>query len=131
MTPARLIEMAEAWLRRSRCGIVLSEQGCSSGEMPDAIGWKGRNHSIVIECKVSRADFLADPTKPWRTDPAIALGCERSCAAPEAMLKADEMPAGWGLLEAHGRELKVDKKRSEEHTSELQSLRHLVCRLLL
>src|ERR1039458_10538257 len=25
----------------------------------------------------------------------------------------------------------VQKKRSEEHTSELQSLRHLVCRLLL
>src|SRR5205814_7021441 len=25
----------------------------------------------------------------------------------------------------------IDRKRSEEHTSELQSLRHLVCRLLL
>ena len=60
MTHARLVEMAERWLRRSRCGIVLSEQGCSSGEMPDAIGWKGKNHSIVIECKISRADFLAD-----------------------------------------------------------------------
>src|SRR5438045_5564039 len=28
-------------------------------------------------------------------------------------------------------EQRVDGKRSEEHTSELQSLRHLVCRLLL
>src|SRR5438045_4863752 len=27
--------------------------------------------------------------------------------------------------------IKVQNKRSEEHTSELQSLRHLVCRLLL
>src|SRR5437899_8100127 len=27
--------------------------------------------------------------------------------------------------------LRSDMKRSEEHTSELQSLRHLVCRLLL
>src|SRR5205814_9806592 len=26
---------------------------------------------------------------------------------------------------------RIDRKRSEEHTSELQSLRHLVCRLLL
>src|SRR5205814_6881059 len=26
---------------------------------------------------------------------------------------------------------RVERKRSEEHTSELQSLRHLVCRLLL
>src|SRR5262245_64623263 len=29
------------------------------------------------------------------------------------------------------RPLKIPKPRSEEHTSELQSLRHLVCRLLL
>jgi hypothetical protein len=110
MNHARLVEMAEAWLRRSRCGIVLSEQGCSSGEMPDAIGWKGRNHSIVIECKMSRSDFLADATKPWRRDAAIALGCERYYAAPKAMLRADEIPDGWGLLEVQGRELKLTKK---------------------
>ena len=110
MTHARLVELAEAWLRRSRCGIVLSEQGCSSGEMPDAIGWKGKNHSIVIECKVSRADFLADASKPWRTNPEIALGCERYFAAPRGMLRPEEMPGGWGLLEAQGREIKVVKK---------------------
>jgi hypothetical protein len=102
--------MAEAWLRRSRCGIVLSEQGCSSGEMPDAIGWKGRNHSIVIECKMSRSDFLADAAKPWRTNPEIGLGCERYFAAPKGMLRPEEMPEGWGLLESQGRELKVVKK---------------------
>src|SRR5258705_3196407 len=32
---------------------------------------------------------------------------------------------------AHGDELTARGGRSEEHTSELQSLRHLVCRLLL
>src|ERR1039458_10752674 len=32
---------------------------------------------------------------------------------------------------AHERPLHKRKHRSEEHTSELQSLRHLVCRLLL
>jgi len=110
MTHARLVEMAEAWLRRSRCGIVLSEQGCSSGEMPDAIGWKGRNHSIVIECKISHADFLADAGKPWRRNAEIALGCERYFAAPMGILKIEEMPEGWGLLESQGRELKVTKK---------------------
>src|SRR2546425_8961144 len=35
------------------------------------------------------------------------------------------------LAEAGSRELYVDAKRSEEHTSELQSLAYLVCRLLL
>src|SRR5437899_7408435 len=34
-------------------------------------------------------------------------------------------------LNSHGRCLPVRRPRSEEHTSELQSLRHLVCRLLL
>jgi hypothetical protein len=110
MTHARLVAMAEAWLRRTRCGIVLSEQGCASGEMPDAIGWKGKNHSIVVECKISRADFLADSDKPWRRQPEIALGCERYFAAPKGMLKPDEMPEGWGLLETDGRELKLIKK---------------------
>src|SRR5438045_7183316 len=32
---------------------------------------------------------------------------------------------------AHVRALEANDARSEEHTSELQSLRHLVCRLLL
>lgn len=102
--------MAELWLRRSRCGIVLSEQGCSSGEMPDAIGWKGKSYSIVVECKISRSDFLADAYKPWRKDPTLALGCERYYAAPKGMLSAAEMPEGWGLLEAQGREMTVAKK---------------------
>ena len=30
------------------------------------------------------------------------------------MLKADEIPAGWGLLEVQGRELKVVKKSSRK-----------------
>jgi len=61
MTHAALVKSAIEWLRsKYRCGIVLSEQACISGEIPDAIGWKGKNHSVVIECKVSRADFLAE-----------------------------------------------------------------------
>jgi hypothetical protein len=110
VTHARLVELATEWLRRARCGIVLSEQGCASGEMPDAIGWKGKCHSILIECKVSRADFLVDAEKPWRKDGSIALGCERYYLAPKGMLRADELPAGWGLLEVHARKVSVTAK---------------------
>src|SRR5262245_64684734 len=35
------------------------------------------------------------------------------------------------FAQKYGREAVVEAVRSEEHTSELQSLRHLVCRLLL
>src|ERR1035441_7410039 len=41
----------------------------------------------------------------------------------------DDAPKGAAAAQAFGRMLTA--QRSEEHTSELQSLRHLVCRLLL
>lgn len=111
MTHLRLVEGAVRWLRsKYRCGIVLSEQSCSSGETPDAIGWKGRNHSVVIECKVSRSDFHADALKPWRVDPQHALGCERFYLAPAGIISVEELTCGWGLLEIHGREITVARK---------------------
>lgn len=104
MTHAQLVKLAEAWLRRSyRCGVILSEQSCCSGETPDVIGWKGRCRSVVVECKVSRADFLADANKPWRKDPNVALGCERFYLAPAGLICPAELPSGWGLLEARAR----------------------------
>ncbi len=108
MIHAQLVKLAESWLRRSyRCGVILSEQACSSGEVPDVIGWKGQCRSVVVECKVSRADFLADAQKPWRKDPDQALGCERLYLAPAGMIAPSELPAGWGLLECHGRRVQL------------------------
>jgi len=104
VTHALLVERAVEWLRTQyRCGIVLSEQACASGEVPDAIGWKGKNRSVVVECKVSRADFLADRNKPWRLEPEIALGCERLYMAPAGVIRPEEIPQYWGLLECAGR----------------------------
>lgn len=111
MTHSRLVDEAIRWLRlKYRCGIVLSEQSCCSGETPDAIGWKGRNHSVVIECKISRADFLADAAKSWRTKPECALGCERYYLAPQKMIRCEDLPSGWGLLELVGREVRMAQK---------------------
>src|SRR6185437_7822808 len=110
MTHSHLVEEAIHWLRRHGCGIVLSEQSCSSGETPDAIGWKRRNHSVVVECKISRPDFLADAAKPWRSDPACALGCERYYLSPAGLIDVVELPLGWGLLEWQRREIRVVKK---------------------
>src|SRR5207245_2165334 len=77
MTHAQLVEKAVHWLRRYRCGVVLSEQACASGEMPDAIGWKRACHSVLVECKVTRADFLADRAKSCRQKPEQGVGSER------------------------------------------------------
>jgi hypothetical protein len=111
MTHFRLVEQAVQWLRsKYHCGIVLSEQSCSTGETPDAIGWKGRNHSVVIECKISRSDFHADAIKPWRVDTSCALGCERFYLAPAEIISVDELPSGWGLLEIRGQEITITRK---------------------
>ena len=110
MTHSRLVDEAVRWLRKYRCGIVLSEQSCCSGETPDAIGWKGQNHSVVVECKISRADFLVDASKPWRANPECALGCERYYLAPQKMIRCDDLPPGWGLLELVGREVRMAQK---------------------
>jgi hypothetical protein len=99
MTHAQLVEKAVRWLRSYRCGVVLSEQACVSGEMPDAIGWKQACHSVLVECKVTRADFLADRAKPFRLKPEKGVGSERFYLTPPALVKVDELPAGWGLLE--------------------------------
>jgi hypothetical protein len=112
MTHAQLVKVAEQWLRRYRCGIVLSEQQCCSGEMPDAIGWKSKCRSVVVECKVSRADFLADRSKAWRTDPNIALGSERLYLSPRGIVRVQDLAKGWGLLEYHNRQVKLLVKPS-------------------
>jgi hypothetical protein len=105
VTHAKLVSLAVQWLRRYRCGVVLSEQACASGEMPDAIGWKKACHSVLVESKVSRADFLADRDKPFRQKPEIGVGCERYYLAPQGLIRTEELPAGWGLLEVCGREI--------------------------
>jgi hypothetical protein len=99
MTHAQLVEKAVRWLRSYRCGVVLSEQACVSGEMPDAIGWKRACHSVLVECKTTRSDFLADRAKPFRLKPEQGVGCERFYLIPAALVRREELPQGWGLLE--------------------------------
>jgi len=106
---SKLVSLAVAWLRRYRCGVVLSEQACVSGEMPDAIGWKKACHSVLVECKVSRADFLADREKPFRQKPENGVGCERYYLAAKGLIRVEELPNGWGLLEVFGREFEKVK----------------------
>src|SRR2546425_9308647 len=60
----------------------------------------------------------------------------RSPCVPQARaseLAARESPRGWTAFwfPEHGSPTRCGQPRSEEHTSELQSLAYLVCRLLL
>jgi hypothetical protein len=113
MTHAQLVEKAVRWLRSYRCGVVLSEQACASGEMPDAIGWKRDCHSVLVECKISRADFQADRDKLWRCQPDVGVGCERFYLTPARLLRPEELPAGWGLLECRDRSVETVKRSAQ------------------
>ena len=106
-------------MRRYRCGVVLSEQACVSGEMPDAIGWKKACHSVLVESKVSRADFVADRDKPFRQKPETGVGCERYYLAPRGLIHPEELPEGWGLLEVCGREIERVKASAKNLRSEI------------
>jgi len=98
---------------------VLSEQACVSGEMPDAIGWKRTCHSVLVECKASRPDFLADRDKPFRLKPETGVGCERYYLAPRGLIRVEELPSGWGLLEVCRREIQKARPSAKNLRSEI------------
>lgn len=106
---ARLVTAAAAWLRKQNCSIVLTEMTSAESETPDAIGWKGKR-SLLLECKASRADFLADRRKFFRTHADYGIGRLRYFCAPKGMLKPAELPENWGLLEWDGDALRAAKQ---------------------
>jgi hypothetical protein len=109
MTHAELVARAARWLRNTeRCTLVLTEYSSAYvTEKPDVIGWRanwdnGHIRCINVECKTSRADFLADLRKGHRMR-GHTMGSRRWYFAPMGVLRADEMPANWGLAEVSGR----------------------------
>lgn len=109
-----LCSLAVNWLKRpaSRIGpgclIAISESAnWINREIPDAIGWRpygyGCSGSVLIEAKVSRADFLADFKKPHRLEPSHGMGTYRYFLAPEGIVSIDELPHKWGLVEVNAR----------------------------
>lgn len=54
---------------------------------------------MVVEAKVSRADFLADSSKPHRLSPSEGVGVFRYYLAPAGLIQVAELPPKWGLIE--------------------------------
>jgi hypothetical protein len=107
-----LVDRAFLWLKFGQnCSVVFKERHTSVHEHPDAIGWRSGNFSVVVECKASRADFLADKQKSFRQNPESGMGYNRYFMAPVGMLEPDEMPEGWGLLEVYDKEYAHQKSR--------------------
>src|SRR5258708_29061212 len=107
MTHSQLVEKEVRWARHYWCRLEVSEQAWVRGEMPDAIGLKRAWPSVLVECKVTRADFLDDRAKPFRLKPESGVGGERFYLTPASLLRREELPAGWGLLEVRGHRVEM------------------------
>lgn len=100
-THKMLIPIAYKWVLKTRsCGVAFKElySMASNGEYPDVIGFGSGGHSVLVEVKVSRADFLNDKNKSFRKTPAQGMGSERYYCCPTGLIKPEELPTGWGLV---------------------------------
>lgn len=133
MTHADLVERAVRWLRGTMgCKLVLREMTGWGGEQADAIGWN-RNTSVLVECKATRSDFLADAKKPWRQPIAgVGMGVIRYYLTPPGLVRESELPEDWGLIEARPsmiRNLRLGQPRKADHAAEVSALLSVVSRL--
>lgn len=105
-THQELVKKAAEWAR-SRCDVVFTERSNGFGELPDVMAWSYR-WSMLIECKVSRTDFLRDKRKPGRAldwgktwGHEDAVGNFRAYCCPRGLIKDTEIPDRWMLLEVY------------------------------
>ena len=96
MTHTDCVQYAYRYLCK-RCNVVLPEFFTHNGELADVIGFKNEL-STLIECKVSRGDFLSDKKKYFRMHPEKGMGDYRYYCCPKGLINKKELPDGWGLL---------------------------------
>jgi hypothetical protein len=106
---------------------------CGASEQADAIGWFP-THSIVIECKANRADYLGDKKKPHNRSIQGSMGDKRYFLAPPGVIKREELPEGYGLLEPYGRGItKVSDytgfRKAKNHQAEITLLLSAIRRI--
>src|ERR1039457_3308402 len=97
MQHSTLVAMSVRWLSR-QCSVVLYEFATEADENSDVIGWAPGAGSVLIECKLSRSDFLRDATKTVRRNPRPGMGQRRYYLCPPDLIPVKDLPSKWGLL---------------------------------
>jgi len=99
-THNQLVRRIATWFKnRHQSSIVMAEFVTVAQEIPDVLAMQSGARSVLVECKVSRSDFLSDKDKFFRRQEEYGVGDRRYYAAPEGIIKDEELPDGWGLLE--------------------------------
>ncbi len=79
------------------CKIIAVDKMSQSGERPDLLGFYDAL-SILVEVKISRADFFRDMKKTWRRY-STGMGIHRLYLTPKELLRPEEIPEKYGLIE--------------------------------
>lgn len=111
-----LVSLAAKWLRKHHeqnavlrnCSVVVEEMRTATNEIPDVLGFSGLQ-SVMIEVKITRADFLSDFKKPFRENPKKGIGDMRLYCTPKGLIAIEELPDCWGLLEYDSGRLSIAK----------------------
>lgn len=100
MNHKQLVEYSKKWvLKKTRCSFAFAEIKCINSEIADVIGFASADYSVLIECKLSRSDFLRDLKKSFRNQQSInGIGKFRFFACPQGLIKSTELPLNWGLI---------------------------------
>jgi hypothetical protein len=77
----------------------MTEFSTAAREKPDVLVMQSGAFSVLIECKVSRSDFLSDKNKLFRHWEDYGMGDHRYYATPKGLINPKELPDGWGLIE--------------------------------
>lgn len=100
MTHKKLVRHMAAWYKnRHQSWIILAEFSTAAQEVPDVLVFEGGAHTVLLEVKVSRSDFLSDKGKFFRQQEDYGMGEHRYYVAPRDMIQPEELPIGWGLFE--------------------------------
>ena len=97
MQHSTLVATGVRWLSR-KCSVVLYEFDTAGDENPDVIGWASGAGSVLIECKLTRSDFLKDSRKAVRKNPRTGMGQRRYYLCPAEVIRVADLPPKWGLL---------------------------------
>ncbi len=104
-----LVAMGARWLGR-QCSVVLCEFATAADENPDVIGWAPEAGSVLIECKLTRSDFLSDAKKAVRKNPRAGMGQRRYYLSPPDVIQLKDLPPKWGLLWATKNTISVQRQ---------------------
>lgn len=98
-THKELVMIAYKWCcKNASCGVVFRELKTITSEIPDVLGFGSWGHSVLIECKASRSDFLSDKRKPFRNSEGRGMGRHRYYCCPAGLINIEDLPEGWGLV---------------------------------